>query len=62
MILEEDFHRNAIEVAQVENLLVDYYSSQLVASLGDELVHFHFDNLFTDQSVRDYWANLTLNT
>ena len=62
VMLEEGFNHNAIEVAQVENWLVDYYSSQPVAGLDKELVHFHFDNLFSDQSVQDYWANLTANT
>lgn len=59
---EQGFNQNAIDVAKVENWLVDYYSSQPAAGLKQELEHLHFDNLFTDQQVKSYWDNLTANT
>jgi hypothetical protein len=57
-----------IEIAQVSNWLVDYYSnrpSQLQPEfqrLKRELEHLHFDNLTTLAQVRNTWTRLTLNT
>ncbi|MCM1984493.1 hypothetical protein [Lyngbya confervoides] len=62
VLTDYSFNRNAIEVAQVENWLVDYYSSQPAAGLKDELALLHFDNLFTDAQVQSYWNHLTTNT
>lgn len=59
---EFGMNENAIQVAQVENWLVDYYSNQPMIGLGEELEKLHFDNLTTTAKVRNYWGHLTINT
>ena len=53
---------DAIQTAQVENWLVDYYSNQPTVGLDKELGQLHFDNLKTTDEVRNYWGHLTVNT
>lgn len=62
VMAEQGFNAAAIEVAQVENWLVDYYSSQPTAGLKEDLALLHFDNLFTDAQVENVWNNLAVNT
>lgn len=59
---ELGMNEDAIQVAQVENWLVDYYSNQPTEGLGGELEKLHFDNLTSTDKVRNYWGNLTVNT
>ena len=53
---------DAIQTAQLENWLVDYYTNQPGTGLGDDLEKLHFDNLTTTNRVRNYWGRLTVNT
>ncbi|MGC4042444.1 MAG: hypothetical protein QM758_01415 [Armatimonas sp.] len=54
---------DAIQVAQVENWLVDYYSNNPTRKdLEADLSKLHFDNLNTTTKVRNYWGRLTVNT
>lgn len=62
VMAEQGFNQTAIEVAQVENWLVDYYSSQPIAGLKEDLERLHFDNLFTEVKVKNAWDNLAVNT
>jgi hypothetical protein len=57
------FSENAIKMGQLENWLVDYYSSQpLFPGLESDLAKLHFDALDDTTKVRNYWSNLTVNT
>jgi hypothetical protein len=57
-----------IEIAQVSNWLVDYYSNRPPVGgsefvrLARELSHMHFDNLDSLAHVRNTWARLAWNT
>lgn len=55
------FKSKAIRVAQLENWLVDYYSTQPLAGLKDDLAKLHFDNLEDSTRVRVYWSRLKIN-
>lgn len=55
------FKSKAIKVAQLENWLVDYYSTQPLAGLKDDLAKLHFDNLEDSTRVRVYWSRLKVN-
>ncbi len=59
---EFQMNENAIQTAQVENWLVDYYTNQAGAGLSGDLEKLHFDNLTTTPKVRNYWGRLTVNT
>jgi hypothetical protein len=59
---EHRMSEHAIQIAQVENWLVDYYSNQPAAGMEADLARLHFDNLTTTGQVRNYWGNLTVNT
>jgi hypothetical protein len=57
------FSDNAIRMGQLENWLVDYYSSQpIFPGLESDLAKLHFDALDDTAKVRNYWGNLTVNT
>jgi hypothetical protein len=62
VLADQGFNRNAQDVATVENWLVDYYSNQPITGLRQQLAFLHFDNLSSDQQVRNYWGHLTANT
>jgi hypothetical protein len=56
-----------IEIAQVSNWLIDYYSNrpQFPAEferLARELSHMHFDSLTGPEQIRNTWSRLALNT
>lgn len=63
VLAEHGFGETSIQIAQVENWLTDYYSTSPTS--GDKgraaLEKLHFDNLFTDEQVRTYWAILIRN-
>ncbi len=59
---EFGMNANAIGVAQAENWLVDYYSSQPTTGLDHDLENLHFDNLTTTAEIQNYWGRLTINT
>lgn len=56
------FKSHAIKIAQLENWLVDYYSSQPLAGLEGDLKKLHFDNLEDAASIRAYWTRLKINS
>ena len=58
----EGFQDTPTQIVQVENWLVDYFSSSPTSSLEKDLAKLHFDNLFTTENIRNYWGWLTLNT
>ncbi|RYG88894.1 MAG: hypothetical protein EON58_19675, partial [Alphaproteobacteria bacterium] len=58
------FSDTAIQVAQVENWLVDYYSNREVGvddSIKSDCDKLHSDNLFNEASVKNYWDRFTFN-
>lgn len=58
------FSDTAIEVAQVENWLVDYYSNREAGvddSIKTDCDKLHSDNLFNEASVKNYWDRFTVN-
>lgn len=59
---DQGFGNTAIEVAQLENWLTDYYSSSPTSSIDSETAKLHFDNLLTTQQVSNYWGHFTINT
>ena len=63
VLSEVGFEETSIQIVQVENWLTDYYSTS--PTYGDKhratLEKLHFDNLFTDEQVRAYWAILIRN-
>jgi hypothetical protein len=59
---DQGFGNTAIEVAQLENWLTDYYSSSPTSRIDNETNKLHFDNLLTTQQVNNYWGHLTVNT
>jgi hypothetical protein len=58
------FEPSAIEIAQVENWLTDYYSNSPTSpqAVKEQLVKLHFDNLFNSKEVTWYWSRLSQNT
>ncbi|MBA2748338.1 MAG: hypothetical protein H0U45_06275 [Tatlockia sp.] len=59
---DEGFSNTPIEVAQVENWLVDYFSSSPTSQIKSDVEKLHFDNLFSTSQIRNYWGQLTVNT
>lgn len=59
---DRGFGNTAIEVAQLENWLTDYYSSSPTSSIKSEVGLLHFDNLLNTQQVSNYWGHFTINT
>jgi hypothetical protein len=59
---DQGFGNTAIEVAQLENWLTDYYSSSPTSSIKSETAKLHFDNLLNTQQVSNYWGHFTVNT
>jgi hypothetical protein len=62
---DEGFSDTSIKVTQVQNWLVDYFSSSPVSGLQGikaDAEKLHFDNLFSTSQVQNYWGNLTVNT
>ncbi|MGA7933251.1 MAG: hypothetical protein WCA35_06865 [Kovacikia sp.] len=58
----EGFSNTSIEIAQVENWFVDYFSISPTSQLKADVEKLHFDNLFSETQIRNYWGNLSLNT
>lgn len=56
------FNAAAIKTAQLENWLVDYFSSQPLAGLDGDLVKLHFDNLDDSKRVQIYWQHFRVNS
>ncbi len=60
---ELGFNATAIGVAQMENWLVDFYSSaDLTGQIKPFVERMHFDKLLTEAEVTNYWGRLTVNT
>ena len=59
---DEAFGGKAVEVAQLQNWLVDYYSIQPTGNARKELEKLHFDNLYSTAQIRNYWGHLSRNT
>lgn len=61
---DQGFGSTAIEVAQLDNWLTDYYcnSPSPASSIDSEVKKLHFDNLLNTQQVSNYWGNFTVNT
>lgn len=60
---EEGFAETPIQIAQVENWLVDFFSNNKPAvEFKSEVAKLHFDNLRSLQQVRNYWSHLAVNT
>jgi hypothetical protein len=58
---EEGFTGTAVKVAQLQNWLVDYYSSQPTAKLQGDLEKLHFDNLYSTAQINNAWGHLARN-
>lgn len=58
------FNRNAANAVQVENWLTDYYTSS--PTIGKpaqcDLEKLHFDDVFSNADIANYWATFTANT
>lgn len=63
VLAERGFGDDSIKIAQVENWLTDYYSSSPTISKAKrtEFEKLHFDNLYTTEQVRNYWAQFLSN-
>lgn len=59
---QEGFAETPIQIVQVHNWLVDYFSSSPTSSIEPDVAKLHFDNLFTTEQIRNYWGRLTVNT
>ena len=59
---DEAFGGKAVEVAQLQNWLVDYYTIQPTGNARKELEKLHFDNLYSTAQIRNYWGHLSRNT
>ncbi|MCY7277151.1 MAG: hypothetical protein LH702_26335, partial [Phormidesmis sp. CAN_BIN44] len=59
---DEGFAQTATQVTQVQNWLVDYFSSSPTSGSKDELSKLHFDNLSSVEQINNYWQNFTVNT
>jgi hypothetical protein len=57
------FNRNAANAIQVENWLTDYYTSTPTIGSGAQcdLEKLHFDDVFSDADVANYWKTFTAN-
>jgi hypothetical protein len=62
VMLNQGLGNTAIEITQLENWLVDYYSVSPTSSIKGDVSKLHFDNLFTTRNVGNYWGHLTVNT
>lgn len=62
VLRKEGFSDTPIKIAQVENWLVDYFSSSPTSQITSEVEKLHCDNLFSTFQIRNYWNQLTLNT
>ncbi|HEY7769255.1 MAG TPA: hypothetical protein VIB55_13900, partial [Longimicrobium sp.] len=51
-----------IQIAQVSNWLVDYYSVSKTISNAQLLAHLHFDNLTSTSQIQNSWSRLAQNT
>ena len=63
VLAEFGMNDTAIRAAQVENWLVDYYSSS-PTSFGDvesAAAKLHADNLFSQAAVKNYWDRYVTN-
>lgn len=58
----EGFGDLPIQVAQLQNWLVDYYSSSPTSRVEDEANTLHFDNLFTQEQARNCFGRFRINT
>ncbi len=58
------FNRNAANALQVENWLTDYYTSTptIGSAAQCDLEKLHFDDVFSDADVANYWKTLTANS
>lgn len=63
VLKESGFSTDAIKACQVENWLVDYFSSSPTAAsdVKRECEKLHFDNLYTLKDTTWYWHNFLLN-
>ena len=59
---DQGFGETAIQTVQVQNWLVDYFSSSPTSSIEGDVAKLHFDNLFTTEQIRNYWVRLSVNT
>lgn len=61
---ESGFSATAVQVAQFENWLTDYYSSSPTSpdSIRTAVEKLHFDNLYSKDQVIAYWAHFANNT
>jgi len=59
---DQGFGETAIQTVQVQNWLVDYFSSSPTSSIEGDVAKLHFDNLFTTEQIRNYWGRLSVNT
>jgi hypothetical protein len=57
----EGFGDVAIETAQLQNWLVDYYSSSPTSRVDDDANRLHFDNLFTPDAIRIAFDRFKIN-
>jgi hypothetical protein len=62
-LAEVGMSNTAIQICQVENWLVDYYSVSPTSSDGivREVAKLHADNLFSEQAVTNYWDRYAVN-
>jgi len=63
-LVDLGFSDIAIQVSQVENWLVDYYSNReggVADSIKTDCDKLHADNLFNEASVKNYWDRLATN-
>jgi hypothetical protein len=60
---EVGMSNTSVEVCQVENWLVDYYSQKQISprNVYVELAKLHADNLFSEQAVVNYWNRYAIN-
>ncbi|HTJ27697.1 MAG TPA: hypothetical protein VMA36_16190 [Candidatus Limnocylindria bacterium] len=63
-LMRSGFNRNAANAVQVENWLTDYYTS--TPTIGKDaqcqLEKLHFDDVFSNGDITNYWATFTANT
>jgi hypothetical protein len=58
VLAEHRFAEDPLKIVQVENWLTDYYSNSptIAKSKREQLEKLHFDNLFTNRQVFNYWG------
>ncbi len=56
------FNNHAIKMAQLENWMVDYYSTQPLVGLKGDLAKLHFDSLGNSPRIAVYWQRFSANT